>query len=113
LSGSQIKPPALPEVPDFLGLLSSCKGVLTDSGGIQEETTFLSIPCLTLRENTECPVTVEAGSNKIVGLDKAKILACLSDIIANRWKKSSSPPLWDGRAAERVVKVLRNSAGAA
>jgi UDP-N-acetylglucosamine 2-epimerase (non-hydrolysing) len=105
----------LPPLPyfDFLGLLSNSKGVLTDSGGIQEETTFLGIPCLTLRENTERPITVEAGSNEIVGLDKAKIISCLSEIMAGRWKEASPPPLWDGRAAERVAKVLRNSAGAA
>lgn len=100
----------LPPLPylEFLGLLSKCKAVLTDSGGIQEETTFLDIPCLTLRENTERPITVELGSNEIVGLDKKKIASCLASIMADGWKKASPPPLWDGHAAERVVEGIRN-----
>jgi UDP-N-acetylglucosamine 2-epimerase (non-hydrolysing) len=101
----------LPPLPylQFLSLLSKCKAVLTDSGGIQEESTFLGIPCLTLRENTERPVTVEAGSNEIVGLDEKRILLCLSSIMADSWKRGSPPPLWDGRAAERVGKVLKET----
>jgi len=103
----------LPPLPylEFLGLLSKSKAVLTDSGGIQEETTFLDIPCLTLRENTERPITVELGSNEIVGLDKERIAACLSHIMTDSWKKGSTPPLWDGHAAERVVAALRRSSG--
>lgn len=103
--------PPLPYM-EFLGLLSRCKGVLTDSGGIQEETTFLNIPCLTLRENTERPITIELGSNEIVGLDKKKIASGLSCIMTDCWKKGTTPPLWDGRAAERIVKKLMNAFGA-
>ncbi|MFB3904129.1 MAG: non-hydrolyzing UDP-N-acetylglucosamine 2-epimerase [Acidobacteriota bacterium] len=91
---------------DFLFTMSRATAVLTDSGGIQEETTFLGIPCLTLRENTERPVTVEVGSNEIVGLDQVRILACLDRISEGRWKKTAIPPLWDGRAAQRIVDVL-------
>jgi UDP-N-acetylglucosamine 2-epimerase (non-hydrolysing) len=94
---------------EFLSILSKCKAVLTDSGGIQEETTFLDIPCLTLRENTERPVTVELSSNKIVGLERNRILCNLLSIVAGSWKKASTPPLWDGHAAERIVAVLRKS----
>src|SRR5262249_18815198 len=94
---------------EFLQLMSKSTAVLTDSGGVQEETTFLGIPCLTLRENTERPSTVELGTNEIVGLDGVKILACLRSIMRGTWKKASVPPVWDGRAAERVVDVLRRA----
>lgn len=91
---------------DFLYAMSKAKAVLTDSGGIQEETTFLGVPCLTLRDSTERPVSVELGSNEIVHLDKARILDCLHTIKEGRWKKSKVPPLWDGKAAARIVQVL-------
>jgi len=91
---------------DFLFAMSRTRAVLTDSGGIQEETTYLKIPCLTLRENTERPVTVEVGTNEIVGLDRDRILSGLRNIIAGNWKKASLPPLWDGKAAERIVRVI-------
>jgi len=90
----------------FLKLTSSAKVVLTDSGGIQEETTILQVPCLTLRANTERPVTVEAGSNRVVGTDPAKILSAYRDAVEGRWRRGGVPPLWDGRAAQRIVKVL-------
>jgi UDP-N-acetylglucosamine 2-epimerase (non-hydrolysing) len=98
----------LPPLPylEFLGLMSKSKAVLTDSGGIQEETTFLGIPCLTLRNNTERPSTVELGTNQIVGLDREAILSSLCRIIGNDRRPASIPPLWDGRAAERIVAVL-------
>jgi UDP-N-acetylglucosamine 2-epimerase (non-hydrolysing) len=86
--------------------MSKSKAVLTDSGGIQEETTFLGIPCLTLRNNTERPSTVELGTNQIVGLDREAILSSLCRIIGNDRRPASIPPLWDGRAAERIVAVL-------
>jgi UDP-N-acetylglucosamine 2-epimerase (non-hydrolysing) len=92
---------------DFLRMMSNCKAVLTDSGGIQEETTFLRIPCLTMRENTERPVTVKLGTNRIVGLERETILSSLRTIIEGTWQKASIPPLWDGRAAERVTELLR------
>lgn len=92
---------------DFLYLMARATAVLTDSGGIQEETTFLGVPCLTLRENTERPITVEIGSNEIVGLDKKRILTALERIFhGNNWKNPKVPPLWDGKAAERIVEVL-------
>jgi len=92
---------------DFLGLLSRAKFVLTDSGGIQEETTVLGVPCLTLRENTERPVTVVQGTNEIVGLDPTKIRAAVDAVFAGKWKTGSLPQLWDGHASERIVEILR------
>lgn len=94
---------------DFLRLMSRSRAVLTDSGGIQEETTFLGIPCLTLRNNTERPATVILGSNEIVGLDRHRVSSSLCRIIEGNWKKASIPPLWDGRAAERVIAVLKKA----
>lgn len=92
---------------DFLKLMSEAKFILTDSGGIQEETTILKIPCLTLRKNTERPITVMEGTNIVVGTDKAKIIRESLRIIAGKGKKGRAPELWDGRAAERIVGVLR------
>jgi UDP-N-acetylglucosamine 2-epimerase (non-hydrolysing) len=91
---------------DFLCLLSHAKLVLTDSGGIQEETTALGVPCLTLRENTERPVTISEGTNILVGTDPVKIVAAAQDILAGNSKVGRIPPLWDGKAAERIVEVL-------
>jgi UDP-N-acetylglucosamine 2-epimerase (non-hydrolysing) len=99
----------LPPLPymEFLRLMSKTRALLTDSGGIQEETTFLNIPCLTLRDNTERPVTVELGTNQIVGLDHGRIISSLCRIMENTWSTAVTPPLWDGHAAERIVKVLQ------
>jgi UDP-N-acetylglucosamine 2-epimerase (non-hydrolysing) len=94
---------------DFMRLMAKSRAVLTDSGGIQEETTFLGIPCLTLRTNTERPVTVELGTNELVGLDSEKITAFLESIVQGRWKDAIKPPLWDGGSARRVVQVLREA----
>jgi UDP-N-acetylglucosamine 2-epimerase (non-hydrolysing) len=91
---------------EFLSLLSSAKLVLTDSGGIQEETTALGVPCLTLRENTERPVTISQGTNLLVGTDPAKILAAATAILAGKAKSGTIPRLWDGHAAERIVDIL-------
>jgi UDP-N-acetylglucosamine 2-epimerase (non-hydrolysing) len=101
----------LPPLPymEFLHFMSKSRALLTDSGGIQEESTFLGIPCLTLRNNTERPSTVELGTNEIVGLDCQRVASCLNTIMGGRWKKGLTPPLWDGRAAERVVGVLRRA----
>jgi UDP-N-acetylglucosamine 2-epimerase (non-hydrolysing) len=96
---------------DFMRLMAKSTAVLTDSGGIQEETTFLGIPCLTLRDNTERPVTVELGTNELVGLDSQKIAGYLDEIIAGRWKEATKPPLWDGASAQRVVQVLAQACG--
>jgi len=92
---------------DFLALESQAKLVLTDSGGIQEETTVLEIPCLTLRENTERPVTVTQGTNQIVGHDRARIVTAASSILAGDVPQGRIPELWDGQAAERIMTVLR------
>jgi len=91
---------------EMLGLLANARLVLTDSGGIQEETTALSVPCLTMRDNTERPITVEEGTNTVVGRDRGRVLACVDDIIANGGKRGRIPQLWDGRAATRIATDL-------
>ena len=93
---------------DFLRLYSGARLVLTDSGGIQEETTALGIACLTLRENTERPVTVELGTNRVVGTDPGRIVAEAEAALAKDRRKEQPriPPLWDGRAAERILDAL-------
>jgi UDP-N-acetylglucosamine 2-epimerase (non-hydrolysing) len=91
---------------DFLHLLSRATLVLTDSGGIQEETTALGVPCLTLRENTERPVTITQGTNSLVGTDPAKIVAAARECLDGKRKAGCVPPLWDGHAAERIVDIL-------
>jgi UDP-N-acetylglucosamine 2-epimerase (non-hydrolysing) len=80
--------------------------VLTDSGGVQEETTALGVPCLTLRDTTERPVTVHEGTNRIVGLDGSAIDVAWQQIRAGQWPRGRRPHLWDGQAAVRVVSVL-------
>lgn len=97
---------------DFLRLMRDSKMVLTDSGGIQEETTVLGVPCLTLRENTERPVTVTEGSNLLIGTDPEKVIEAVSDILEGRGKKGKIPPFWDGRAAHRIVEILDRECGA-
>jgi UDP-N-acetylglucosamine 2-epimerase (non-hydrolysing) len=91
---------------DFLGLQSRATVVITDSGGIQEETTYLGIPCLTVRENTERPITVSMGTNVLVGRDRDKLRSELSRALVGDPKKRTVPPLWDGRAGERIADVL-------
>jgi UDP-N-acetylglucosamine 2-epimerase (non-hydrolysing) len=91
---------------EFLNLQRLAKVVITDSGGIQEETTYLGVPCLTLRENTERPVTVRLGTNVLVGRDKGKLLGELSAILNGKGKRGSIPPLWDGKAGKRIADVL-------
>jgi UDP-N-acetylglucosamine 2-epimerase (non-hydrolysing) len=91
---------------DFLSLLADAGAVLTDSGGIQEETTYLGIPCFTLRDNTERPVTISAGTNALLGLDPAAIAGIPAALAARGPAPSSPPPLWDGHAAERIADVL-------
>jgi UDP-N-acetylglucosamine 2-epimerase (non-hydrolysing) len=92
---------------DFLKLMSDARVVLTDSGGIQEETTILGVPCLTLRENTERPVTVDVGSNRIVGTDTSRILESYRAVMSTHVSRCGTPPLWDGRAAERIVEIMQ------
>jgi len=91
---------------DFLGLQSRATVVITDSGGIQEETTYLGVPCLTLRENTERPVTVSLGTNVLIGRDRGKLRSELSLVLAGKAKKGTVPPLWDGHAGERIAALL-------
>ena len=91
---------------DFLNLWKDARLVLTDSGGIQEETTALGVPCLTLRDNTERPVTVDQGTNEIVGTDPQAIVAAARRVLAGGGKRGRRPELWDGRASERIVKDL-------
>jgi UDP-N-acetylglucosamine 2-epimerase (non-hydrolysing) len=88
------------------GLMSGATTVLTDSGGIQEETTALGVPCLTLRENTERPVTVEEGTNVVVGHDGARILCLIEEALAGRGKRGRVPALWDGCASDRIAAQL-------
>jgi UDP-N-acetylglucosamine 2-epimerase (non-hydrolysing) len=92
---------------DFLCLLQHARLVLTDSGGIQEETTVLGVPCLTLRENTERPATVEYGTNQIVGLNPDRILFAAQRILQGAKAAYRCPPLWDGNAAGRIVNIIR------
>jgi UDP-N-acetylglucosamine 2-epimerase (non-hydrolysing) len=90
----------------MLGLMREAVVVLTDSGGIQEETTALGIPCLTLRENTERPITVTQGTNRVVGTDSEIILRAVDDVLSNGGQRGRIPPLWDGQAATRIIGHL-------
>ena len=89
--------------------MSCARLVLTDSGGIQEETTILKVPCLTLRENTERPVTVESGLNQIVGTNPERIIKAYKKVMKSDMAESCIPPLWDGHAAERIAAILIQS----
>jgi len=91
---------------EMLGLMSGATLVLTDSGGMQEETTALGVPCLTARENTERPITIEHGTNTLVGRDPVVILRVIDEILAGGGKRGRVPELWDGRASERIVADL-------
>jgi UDP-N-acetylglucosamine 2-epimerase (non-hydrolysing) len=92
---------------EFLALQTRAAVVITDSGGIQEETTYLGVPCLTMRENTERPITVTLGTNILVGEDKNRLTAELKNILDGKGKKGVIPPLWDGHAGDRIADVLR------
>jgi UDP-N-acetylglucosamine 2-epimerase (non-hydrolysing) len=92
---------------EMLGLMQAARLVLTDSGGVQEETTALGVPCVTLRENTERPITAEQGTNTVVGQDPARIKAATDDILRTGGKAGRVPELWDGRASQRIAAVLR------
>lgn len=91
---------------EMLGLMRGATAVLTDSGGIQEETTALGVPCLTLRENTERPITIAEGTNTLVGTDRSLLLATLDDILSKGGKRGRVPEYWDGHAAERIASHL-------
>src|SRR5437016_13622372 len=91
---------------DFLNLWKDAKFVLTDSGGLQEETTALGVPCITLRENTERPITVECGCNQVVGNQPSAVRAALFSALSRNGRTMQTPELWDGNAAERIVHTL-------
>jgi UDP-N-acetylglucosamine 2-epimerase (non-hydrolysing) len=91
---------------DFLCLLESAALVITDSGGIQEETTYLGVPCLTMRENTERPVTVTEGTNRLMGFEYGKVAREAEQILLGKVKKGKIPKLWDGKAADRITKII-------
>jgi UDP-N-acetylglucosamine 2-epimerase (non-hydrolysing) len=91
---------------DFIALMSSARLVLTDSGGIQEETTILGVPCLTLRDNTERPATVISGTNRVIGTDPSRIVEEALWTLNHPSGPCGPPPLWDGLAASRIVAVL-------
>ena len=91
---------------EFNYLIKNSLCVITDSGGITEETTVLGIPCITIRENTERPETIEIGTNELIGTNLNSIKKSLKKIFSKRWKKGSIPPLWDGKASDRIVKYL-------
>lgn len=93
---------------DFLALQAHAAVVVTDSGGIQEETTYLGVPCLTVRPNTERPITVAQGSNKIVGSDASRLDREIRAILAEQTRTGQTPKLWDGQAAPRIVNVFRD-----
>jgi UDP-N-acetylglucosamine 2-epimerase (non-hydrolysing) len=100
---------------DFLKLMSLAQVVLTDSGGIQEETTILGVPCITLRDKTERPVTLTRGTNVLVGSDCKKIIEEFTRVVRGQREIPSAPQLWDGHAARRIIRILieeeRRSAG--
>ena len=91
---------------EFLGLMARARFVLTDSGGIQEETTALGIPCMTLRENTERPITIRQGTNRLIGSDPARIKAAVAEVLSGDWPTGVRPPLWDGHAARRIGDII-------
>jgi len=94
---------------DFLNLIKNASLVVTDSGGIQEETTVLKVPCITLRENTERPITVTVGTNYLIGAEPAKVMETFTKILNGQGKHSKIPPFWDGMAGERIVEILAKS----
>lgn len=93
---------------EFNYLVKHAKAVITDSGGITEETTVMGIPCLTLRDNTERPETCDIGTNELIGTDPDNIKPALDKLFAGQWKKGSIPSLWDGKSADRIINVINN-----
>ena len=91
---------------EFNYLVKHAKGVITDSGGITEETTVLGVPCLTLRDNTERPETITIGTNELIGTNPSKLPPALARLMAGQWKTGAIPPKWDGKAAERIVECV-------
>jgi UDP-N-acetylglucosamine 2-epimerase (non-hydrolysing) len=96
---------------DFLRLMSHARVVLTDSGGVQEETTILGVPCITLRDNTERPVTIKYGTNVLVGANPEKIILEFNRVLQGQRSTSAPPQFWDGNAARRIVQILTGEQG--
>jgi len=90
----------------FLGLMAKSRLVITDSGGIQEETTALGVPCLTLRSNTERPSTISLGTNRLIDSNGNGVYNAIHEILSDRWPKGTVPPLWDGHASKRIVEII-------
>jgi UDP-N-acetylglucosamine 2-epimerase (non-hydrolysing) len=109
IAGLRLSPPV--GYQEFVGLMEQARVVISDSGGIQEETTYLDVPCITLRANTERPVTIRHGSNTLVGEDLGAAWDAIEEVLAGRYKKATPIEGWDGRAAERVVDVLLDAWG--
>jgi UDP-N-acetylglucosamine 2-epimerase (non-hydrolysing) len=97
---------------EFISLVSNARAVVTDSGGIQEETTYLRVPCVTMRDNTERPITVSIGSNVLAGSALEPVRCAVVDAVAGPRNRGAVPPLWDGHAGERIVAVLQEELGA-
>jgi UDP-N-acetylglucosamine 2-epimerase (non-hydrolysing) len=95
---------------EFLALQSGSRAVITDSGGVQEETTFLGVPCLTMRANTERPITVTLGTNILVGEDITRLNQEIDRVLEGKGKLGRIPPLWDGNAGERIAAILAGGA---
>ena len=93
---------------EFNYLVENALGVITDSGGITEETTVMGVPCLTLRDNTERPETITIGTNELLGTEPKAIKPALEKLFSGEWKKGSIPELWDGHTAERIVEILKH-----
>jgi UDP-N-acetylglucosamine 2-epimerase (non-hydrolysing) len=91
---------------EFLRLQDSALAVITDSGGVQEETTALGVPCLTVRDNTERPITAQQGTNKLIGRDPAAILPAVRSVLEGQWPKGQVPELWDGKAGVRAAAAI-------
>ncbi|MCO5119201.1 MAG: UDP-N-acetylglucosamine 2-epimerase (non-hydrolyzing) [Burkholderiaceae bacterium] len=116
LDGGTVVPPSLHLVDpqpylEFNWLVKHAFGVITDSGGITEETTVMGVPCVTLRDSTERPETITLGTNELVGTDPAKLAPVLDRLFDGQWKKGTVPPLWDGRTGERIVATLERLLG--
>lgn len=94
---------------DFIGLVKNAEVILTDSGGIQEESTYLGVQCVTLRNSTERPITVDIGTNHLVGDDFNEAEKVVNEILAGKKKAGKIPELWDGKAAERIVQIIAGS----
>ena len=93
---------------EFNYLVDHSKLVITDSGGITEETTVMRVPCMTLRNNTERPETITYGTNELVGTNPEHIKSYMDKLFAGEWKAGSTPPMWDGNAATRIIIVIKN-----